>query len=69
MVYYIEERSDGYAVIGRGNDRAADRELSASQANTRAHELAGDEGYVEWKGLDGRFERSCLCRRCKRNRP
>jgi hypothetical protein len=32
MIYYAEERSDGYAVIGRGNDRAADVGLTESQA-------------------------------------
>jgi|HubBroStandDraft_4_1064222.scaffolds.fasta_scaffold2274841_1 hypothetical protein len=67
MVYYVEERDDGYAVIGRGNDRAADVGLNATQADRRAHELAGKDGYVEWKGLNGRFEH-CVCSRCKKNR-
>ncbi len=67
MTYYAEEREDGYAVIGKGKDRAADVGLTANQADKRAHELAGDEGIVEWKGLDGKFEH-CACRRCKRNR-
>jgi hypothetical protein len=69
MIYYAEERSDGrYAVIGRGNDRAADVGLTEIQADRRAHELAGPDGYVEWKGLDGKFER-CPCRVCNQNRP
>jgi len=69
MTYYAEEQSDGYAVIGRGNDRAADVGLTQTQADRRAHELAGEDGYVGWKGLDGKFERWCSCRVCKQNRP
>lgn len=68
MRYFIEERNDGYAVIGSGNDRAADIGLTSRQADKRAHFLAGDDGYVEWKGIDGKFEKSCLCVRCKKNR-
>jgi len=69
MLYFIEERSDGYAVIGKGNDRAADVGMTAIQANKRAHELAGEDGWVDWKDLRGRFEKSCVCARCKKNRP
>jgi len=68
MIYYAKERTDGYAVIGRGNDRSANVRLTENQADRRAHELAGANGYVGWRGLDGRFEH-CPCRACKRNRP
>jgi hypothetical protein len=67
MVYYAEERDDGYAVIGRGHDRAANVGMTANRAKTRAHDLAGEDGFVEWKGLDGKFEH-CACSRCKNNR-
>jgi hypothetical protein len=69
MIYCAEERKDGYAVIGKGNDRSANIELTENQADKRAHQLANRDGHgaVEWKGLDGRFER-CPCSRCKQNR-
>jgi hypothetical protein len=69
MIYYAEERSDGYAVIGRGNDRSAQIGLTENQADRLAHRLAGEGGYVGWKGLNGKFERWCPCSACKRNRP
>jgi hypothetical protein len=68
MIYYAEQGSDGYAVVRRGNDRAADVRLTEDRADRRAHELAGEGGYVGWKGLDGKFERWCSCRACKQNR-
>jgi len=68
MIYYAEQRDDGYAVIGRGNDRSANIGLTETQAARRAHELAGDDGYVGWKGLDGKFDHWCSCTKCKRNR-
>jgi hypothetical protein len=68
MIYYVQERSDGYAVIGSGNDSAGDFEPMETQADRRAHELAGEDGYVGWKGLDGKFVRWCSCRVCKQNR-
>jgi hypothetical protein len=69
MIYYAEQRVDGYAVIGRGNDRSANIDLTEKQADRRAHDLAGEDGYVGWKGLDGRFKHWCPCTACKRNRP
>ncbi len=39
MIYYVEEQSDGYAVICRGNDRAAAVGLTETQAERRAHEF------------------------------
>ena len=69
MIYYAEERKDGYADIGRGNDRSANAGLTEIQAGRRAHELAGDDGYVGWKGVDGKFKYWCGCTDCKRNRP
>jgi len=69
MIYYAEQRVDGYAVIGRGNDRSANIDLKEREAGRRAHELAGDESYVGWKGLDGKFKHWCPCTACKRNRP
>jgi hypothetical protein len=69
MIYYAEERSDGYAVIGRGNERSAEIGLTKNQAERLAHRLAGDDGYVGWKGLDGKFERWCSCSVCHKNRP
>jgi ribosome modulation factor len=69
MIYYIEERKDGYAVIGRGNDRSADIGLTKTQADNRAHELAGKDGYVGWKGINGKFKEWCPCKDCKRNLP
>ena len=68
MIYYAEERSEGYAVIGRGNDRSARIGLTENQADKLAHRLAEPDGYVEWRGLDGKFER-CPCKVCKQNRP
>jgi hypothetical protein len=68
MIYYAEKREGGFAVIGRGNERSANIQLTERQADRRAHELAGQDGYVGWKGLDGRFERWCPCSRCKQNR-
>jgi len=68
MIYYAEKRADGYAVIGRGNDRSANIQLTENQADKRAHELAGKDGYVGWKGLNGKFESWCPCTRCKQNR-
>jgi hypothetical protein len=68
MIYYAEERTDGYAVIGRGNDRSANVGLTEDQAERRAHELAGEDGYVGWKGLDGKFKNWCGCTDCRRNR-
>jgi hypothetical protein len=67
MIYYAEERSQGYAVIGRGNDRAAKIGLKENQADRLAHRLADDDGYVGWKGLNGKFERWCPCSACRRN--
>lgn len=70
MIYYAEERTPNrYAVVGRGNDRAAEIDLTENQANSLAHRLAGEEGYVGWKALDGRFERWCSCLPCKKNSP
>ncbi len=69
MIYHAEQRVDGYAMIGRGNDRSANIDLTERQAGRRAHELAGDEGYVGWKGLDGKFDRWYPCTACRRNRP
>jgi len=40
MIYHAEQRVDGYAVIGRGNDRSANIDLTERQAGRRAHELA-----------------------------
>jgi hypothetical protein len=68
MIYYAEERTDGFAVIGRGNDRSANVGLTENQADRRAHELAGEDGYVGWKGLDGKFKHWCGCTDCRRNR-
>ena len=68
MIYYAEERETGFAVIGRGNERSANIDLTENQADRRAHELAGDDGYVGWKGLDGKFKRWCPCRACTNNR-
>jgi len=69
MIYYAEERKDGYAVIGKGKDRSANIELTEKQADKRAHQLAKRDGHgsVEWKGLDGKFEH-CPCSSCKQNR-
>jgi hypothetical protein len=66
MIYYAEEREDGFAVKGRGNQKASKAHLTENQANRLAHHLAGDEGYVEWRGPDGRFE--CKCPQCRENR-
>jgi hypothetical protein len=68
MVYYVEQRADGLAVIGRGNDRSANIKLSENDADRRAHELAGPDGYVGWKDIHGRFVRWCPCTACKNNR-
>lgn len=68
MIYYAEEREDGFAVIGRGNDRSANVMLTRFQADRRAHELAGEDGYIGWKGLNGKFMRWCSCSGCRRNR-
>jgi hypothetical protein len=68
MIYYAELREDGYAVIGKGNERSANIGLTENQADRRAHELAGGDGYVGWKGLNGRFEHWCPCTHCKKNR-
>lgn len=67
MIYYGEEREDGYAVIGRGFKRAAEVGLNEKQADRLAHRLAGEDGHVEWRGLDGKFEH-CPCSNCKQNR-
>lgn len=67
MIYYAEERQDGFAVIGKRKKRSANIELTEKQANRRAHQLAGPDGHVEWKGLDGKFE-PCPCSACKANR-
>ena len=69
MIYYVEARESGSAVIGRGNHRSANIDLTERQADRRAHELAGEDGYVGWKGLDGRFDRWCPCSACARNNP
>jgi hypothetical protein len=69
MIYYAEERSDGYAVIGRGNDRSAQIGLTENQADRLAHRLAGQDGYVGWRGLDGKFKCWCSCRVCSQNQP
>jgi hypothetical protein len=68
MIYYNEEREDGFAVIGKGKQRSANIELTENQADKRAHELANRDGHgvVVWKGLDGKFER-CPCSECKSN--
>lgn len=65
--YFSEERETGYAVIGKGKARSANIDLSENQANKRAHELAGPDGVVEWKGKDGKFEH-CPCAKCRANR-
>jgi hypothetical protein len=67
MIYFSEERETGFAVKGKGKHRAANIDLTENQANKRAHELAGEGGHVEWKGLDGKFE-SCPCAKCKKSR-
>jgi hypothetical protein len=68
MIYYAEERSERrYAVKGQGNVNATKIGLTENQAHTLAHHLAGHDGYVKWKGLNGKFEH-CPCARCKKNR-
>lgn len=69
MIYFIEEYKTGFAVIGRGYNRSANIDLTENQADKRAHDLAGEDGYVGWKGLDGKFKYWCGCSGCKRNRP
>lgn len=68
MIYYAEEREDGFAVIGQRYHRSANIRLGRREADRRAHELAGENGYVGWKGLDGKFIRWCSCPGCRRNR-
>jgi hypothetical protein len=68
VIYFVEQYPSGYAVIGRGNDRSANIDLTKLQADRRAHDLAGIDGYVGWKGLDGKFKYWCGCSNCVQNR-
>jgi hypothetical protein len=69
MIYYVEERKDGYAVIGRGHKRSAEIDLTKTQADRLAHRLAGSDGYIGWKDIEGKFTGWCSCADCKPNTP